>query len=173
MNYPQSALAPRTKLPAAFIPFEKSEIEQSIPNRFEKIVVNYPDRLAVKTRWHAFTYAQLNATANRIAHAVLDRCGMGSEPIALLFEHGAPFILALLGVLKAGKFYVPTDPTLPCARLADMLSDLQTRLILTNDANLAIARTLVSDAIQVISIDALGEQFPTENPALSVSPKDF
>ena len=173
MNYPQSALAPRTKLPDDFMPFEKSELEQSIPHRFEKMVVNYPDRLAVKTRWHAFTYAQLNATANRIAHAVLDRCGMGSEPVALLFEHGAPFIPALLGVLKAGKFYVPTDPALPYARLADLLSDLQTRLILTNNANLAMARALVSDAIQVINIDALGAQFPTENPALSISPKDF
>ena len=33
-----------------FVAFEKREIEQSIPQRFEKIVHQYPDRLAVKTK---------------------------------------------------------------------------------------------------------------------------
>ena len=32
-----------------FIEFEKEEIEQSIPDRFEEQVSKYPNRLAVKT----------------------------------------------------------------------------------------------------------------------------
>src|SRR5439155_10045255 len=97
----RAAVAPTNR----FIAFRKEEIEQSVPERFEQQVARYPDRLAVRDRRHEFTYAELNVAANRIAHAVLARCGEGEEPIALLFEHGAPVIAALLGVLKAGKIY--------------------------------------------------------------------
>jgi amino acid adenylation domain-containing protein len=136
------------------------------------MVARYPDRLAVKAKSRALTYVQLDAGANRIAHAVLERGGSVPAPIALLLDHGVSFIAALLGVLKAGKFYVPIDSALPHARAADLLSDLETRLILTNDANLSAARALVGDGVEVINIDALGERLPTEKPRVSVSPED-
>ena len=53
-----------------FIEFNKEEIEQSIPERFEKIVRMYPDRLAVKSEKHSLTYDQLNKAANRIAQKI-------------------------------------------------------------------------------------------------------
>src|SRR5262245_369773 len=95
----------------SFIPFRYADLEQSIPTRFEQQVQQGPTRLAVKTRQHALTYAALNHAANQIAHAVLARRGTGNEPIAMLFEQGAPLMAAILGVLKAGKMYVPLDPT--------------------------------------------------------------
>ncbi len=33
-----------------FVPFEKGEIEQSIPKRFEKMATMYSDRVAVKSK---------------------------------------------------------------------------------------------------------------------------
>ena len=41
-----------------FIEFKKEEIEQSIPDRFEKIVRLYPEQIAVKTDSHVVTYAE-------------------------------------------------------------------------------------------------------------------
>ena len=86
-----------------FIEFRREEIEQSIPDRFEQIVRKHPDRLALKTRTHVLTYAELNQAANRIAHSLLALRGDNREPIALLFENGAAFVIASLGVLKAGR----------------------------------------------------------------------
>jgi non-ribosomal peptide synthetase component F len=57
----------------SFVEFKKEEIEQSIPDRFERQVARYPDRIAVKTRGHTFTYDELNRAANRVAHAILDQ----------------------------------------------------------------------------------------------------
>ena len=54
-----------------FIEFPVEEINQSIPDRFEKIVAAHPGRLAVKTKQAELTYAELNQTANRVAHALL------------------------------------------------------------------------------------------------------
>jgi non-ribosomal peptide synthetase component F len=97
----------------AFVPFENTAINQSIAGRFEQQVAQHPDRLAVVSAESQLTYAELNQVANRIARAVLSHLGEGEEPVALLFEEGAFIIAAILGVLKAGKIYVPLDPAFP------------------------------------------------------------
>ena len=66
-----------------FIEFKKEEVEQSIPERFEQQVSRYPDRLAVKTRSQQLTYQELNHTANRIAHAILEQAGDNQAPVPI------------------------------------------------------------------------------------------
>ena len=56
-----------------FTEFTKEEIEQSIPQRFEKIVARYPDRRAVTMRDRSLTYGALNRSANRLAHKLFAR----------------------------------------------------------------------------------------------------
>ncbi|HXI25868.1 MAG TPA: amino acid adenylation domain-containing protein [Pyrinomonadaceae bacterium] len=138
-----------------FTPFAKKEIEQSIGARFESQVRKYPGNIAVKTARHCWSYAELNQRANKIAQTILDRFGDGEERICLLFEHDAPMISALLGALKAGKTYVPLDPTYPSERLAFILANSEATALLTNDQNLALAQQLVSDDAQLINIDHL------------------
>src|SRR5262245_61719201 len=101
-----------------FIEFTKEETEQSIAGRFEKIERKFPDRLAVKAGDRSLSYEALNQAANRVARAILAKCGQGNEPIALLFEHGIDAIVAILGTLKAGKFYFALDPLFPAERIA-------------------------------------------------------
>ena len=52
-----------------FVEFPEGEIELSIPERFEKIVGTFPDRLALKSKNCALIYRQLNEAANRVASA--------------------------------------------------------------------------------------------------------
>jgi len=156
-----------------FVEFKKEEIEQSIPNRFEEMVSKYPDRLAVMTSNHALTYDALNKAANRVAHGILAHRGEGNEPIVLLFQHDAPVITAILGVLKAGKIYVPLDPSYPIARLRYMLEDSQAALIFTDNRYLSLARELSKDALQVINLDEIDSNLSDKNLGLSTSPSAF
>ena len=153
-----------------FVEFKKEEIEQSIPDRFEQQVAKYPDRIAVKTRSHELTYDELNKAANRVAQAILAQRGEGEEPIALLFEQGAQLITTILGVLKAGKFYVPLDPSHPQARITSMLENLQAGLIITNDKNLCLAKEMAQNRIKAITLDELDSCATTENIGLTISP---
>src|SRR5262249_41570610 len=132
---------------------KKEEIEQSIPDRFEKIARLYPRRLAVKSKERSFTYEELNRAANRIAHCIVAKRGLGSEPIALLFEHGAEVIAALLAALKAGKFYVALDPSIPRERIGYILDDSQAGLIITNNRNSELARQLTKNTAALINIE--------------------
>ena len=111
LSYPWEASVPdRFAHPRnPFIPFDRRDIEQSIPRRFEQQVRLYPGRLAVQDNVCAFTYGELNRAANRVAWAILSASGKKVPTVVLLVEHGAPAIAALMGVLKAGKAYVPVD----------------------------------------------------------------
>jgi amino acid adenylation domain-containing protein len=147
--------------------FEKEEIAQSIPERFEKIVDRYPDRLAVKTRGHSVTYGELNRAANRLAQALLAARGGRQEPVAVLMEHDAPVVAAILGSLKAGKVYVPLDPSLPHARLQHVVNDLTASCIVTNRRHLSLARTLAGTSLDLFDSDELGSR-PDANPGVAI-----
>ncbi|MFQ5853582.1 MAG: amino acid adenylation domain-containing protein, partial [Candidatus Binatia bacterium] len=169
----RNQLSTRTNLIRAtnpFIEFKKEDIEQSIAQRFEDQVILFPHKIAVKTKNHQWTYSELNRTANQIAQTILRSCGCGEERVGLLFEHDAPMIVAILGVLKAGKTYVPLDPDYPTERLAYILEDSQAGAIITNSNNLVFAKTLINGTIQLINIDQIDATVPTTNPNVSVSP---
>src|ERR687894_1356762 len=158
----------RVDLTNAFTPFQKEETEQSIPQRFEQQVSRYPERLAVKTRSHQLTYAALNKVANRVARALLLQRGEGAESIALILEHKASMIAAILGVLKAGKAYVPLDPSFPYARNAYILEDSQAGLIVTNDENRSLAESLGENGHALIDIDEIDATLSEENVDLPI-----
>jgi amino acid adenylation domain-containing protein len=153
-----------------FIEFKKEEIEQSIPDRFEEQVAKYPDRLAVKSSSYALTYDELNKAANQVARAILAQRGEGQEPIALVFGKGTPLIITILGALKAGKIYLPLNPTYPRLRNLLILKDSQAGLIVTDNENLPVAREQAGNGVQLLNIDAIDSSLSTENLGLSISP---
>ena len=149
-----------------FVAFGKEDIEQSIPDRFERQAHQFPDRIAIKTKTHQFTYDQLNKAANRVARAILAQRGIGEEPIALLIEQGSP----MLGVSKAGKIAVTLDPSYPQERTSYMLMDSQAGLILTNDKNFSLASELADNGRHPLNIEDLDGGLATEDLGLSISP---
>jgi amino acid adenylation domain-containing protein len=176
LNLPseQEAIRPKYFHPSGtFVEFRKEEIEQSIPARFEKIVTECPEQIAVKMGDRTLTYATLDRAANRVARTLVATRGNGNEPIALLFEHGIDVIVALLGVLKAGKFYVALDPSFPLKRIEYILKDSQTPAIITNNRNLALARELSKDAGALVNYDDLNDALSSGNYCYSVSPDEI
>lgn len=153
----------RIKPSHPFIQFKDEAIEQSIPERFEQQVSAYCDRLAIKSNERSFTFRALNQTANRVARKILSRRGERVEPIALLFDHGAGVLAAMLGVLKARKFYLVLDSNYPRDRLMYMLEDSGARLIVADSNNLAFARELSNGSIDVVDFDEPNESFSDLN----------
>jgi amino acid adenylation domain-containing protein len=153
-----------------FTAFSREETEQTLPERFKRQVQHNPDRLAVKTPREQWSYADLDAMSNRLAHAVLNACGEGRDAVALLVEHGASVVAAVLGVLKAGRPYVGLDPSHAHARLAHVLADCTPELILTDSPNLARATQLAGTALPTLALDTIDRSLSGDDPALSRSP---
>jgi amino acid adenylation domain-containing protein len=153
------------------IEFKIEEVEQSIPERFEKIVRQYPQRIAVKMGEVVVTYADLNAMANRLARMILTQQGDKAEAIALLFENGPAQMAAMLGILKTGNFFALLDPSFPRARLEAVLENSQAKLIITDRKNLSLAQELATHCRRPIEFETIGSEVSAENLQLSISPK--
>ncbi|MGW1658030.1 amino acid adenylation domain-containing protein, partial [Streptomyces atratus] len=104
----------------------------SLPEMFRAQVRAIPDALAVVGPDAALTYAELDARANRLAHALIAR-GVGPEQlVAVALPRTAELVVAILAVLKTGAAYVPVDPEYPAARIAYMLDDARPVLVVTD-----------------------------------------
>ncbi len=176
INHPPEQQGMRDKCfysPGTFVEFPEEEIQTSIPARFEKMVRMYPDRLAVKDKDRSLTYGELNSAANEIAHAILEKRDRGTEPIALLFEHGIDMIPAIFGVLKAGKFYLGLDPSFPKDRNCRMLEDSGVGLILSNYRNLGLANDTVRNVMSVLNVDEIANSTPSKDPDLTITAEEI
>ena len=80
--------------------FTPADMALTVFHRFEQQANLFPDRLALGDGGSHVTYAELNAAANRLARAIVDRRGATVEPVALLLEHGPAHPLAIMAVLK-------------------------------------------------------------------------
>jgi amino acid adenylation domain-containing protein len=156
-----------------FVEFPTEDVETSIPERFEKVVRAHPDHLAIKSPVDELTYDELNSAANRVAHALLDHDRSEAEPVALLYETGVPIIVAMLGVLKAGHFFVLLDPSLPKEKMAAVLAKSQARLVLSDARNLQMAREVAGAGLKVVDYESLNRCTITANCKLSVTPQMF
>jgi amino acid adenylation domain-containing protein len=162
--------APRVDALYPWTPFEDEELDQSITERFEKQVRADPGRLAIKTPDRSFTYDRLNRVANRLARTILSMRGDGLEAVALLFDHNAEALAAMLAVLKAGKFYLVLDPAFPLDRLAYMLADSGAGLIVTDAKNLPLAGQLAQGRLPAVNIKEIDETISSDDLDLHPSP---
>ncbi|MEH2280997.1 MAG: amino acid adenylation domain-containing protein [Nostoc sp.] len=104
-----------------------------IHQMFEMQVERSPQAVAVVCENTQLTYRQLNNRANQLAHH-LRALGVGPEVlVGICLERSLEMIVGLLGILKAGGAYVPLDPAYPSERLAFILEDTQTPVLLTQE----------------------------------------
>jgi amino acid adenylation domain-containing protein len=152
-----------------FEEFSTEELEQSIPERFEKQVARHAGGLAVKTAGWELTYRELDRFASRVARSILAKRGRRNEPVALLLEQDAPLLAAILGVLKSGNLYVPLDPGYPLPRLEEMLRHAGAETVIADDANLELATRLAAGVRSLLSMEAVAAA-PAEDLRLQISP---
>ncbi len=91
--------------------------------QFEERARRHPEAPALRFEEQVLSYGELDAAAEGLAGR-LTELGVGPEvPVALLLERGPSFIVALLAAWKAGGAYLPLDPGLPARRLATLLEE--------------------------------------------------
>jgi amino acid adenylation domain-containing protein len=156
-----------------FVEFPIEDVERSIPERFERIVRQYPDRIAVKTRDHQCTYDELNKRANRLAHYILTRRGPAQEPVALFLDHWVPLMVAHLAALKAGKFSLGLDPAADRTRTVHLLDDSCAGVVIADSETRETARELASEKSEVIDLDDIMPSLSDADPRIHIPPDAY
>ncbi|RKG76773.1 amino acid adenylation domain-containing protein, partial [Corallococcus exercitus] len=148
--------------------------EACVHSLFEAQVRNAPEALAAVFEGTELTYAQLDARANQLAHALRQR-GVGPEVrVALSVERSLDIVIGLLGILKAGGAWVPVDPLLPRERLAFMLEDSAAQVLVTQQALVDRFPEALRDRALCLDTErgALAEE-PTHAPRTGVTPANM
>ena len=122
----------------------------TVAGLFAQRVAACPDAVALADGPRRVTYAGLDAAAGRVA-GVLRAAGAGPGDVVGVCAAGAGQMVAgLLGVLRAGAAYLPLDPGYPAARLAFMLADSGTSLVLAGPGTVLPP----ADGVRVIPLGA-------------------
>lgn len=91
-----------------------------------------PLRIAVQSDECQYTYDDLNWMSEAVA-LVLRQKGVQRGSIVGLYSRPSPnSVIGILGIWKAGAAYLPLDPRLPSERIANILGDAQSEVVLTD-----------------------------------------
>lgn len=127
---------------------------------FEARVAAEPGAVALVCGDERLSYDELNVRANRLAHR-LRRLGVGPETlVSVCLERSVEMVVALLGVLKAGGAYVPLDPASPPGRIAWILEDTRSPVLVTTNA---LVERLPPHAAQPVLLDVERESLASES----------
>src|SRR5438046_1555460 len=166
--YSKPVQNPHDKPSNEFVSFRPEKLEQNLIERFEKIVHRYPHHVAVKMGEMATTYAELNAMSNRVARAIVAARSSAPEPVGLFFATGVAQIAAVLGALKAGKFFVLLDPSFPKDRNAVILEDSQAQFLLVDEQNISFARQAADNGCRVMEFESISDKGRAEDLELEI-----
>jgi amino acid adenylation domain-containing protein len=137
---------------------------------FERSVDRAPGSIAAVCRGEELTYAELEARANRLARLLLDLGVRRGDPVGVWLERSLDMPVAVLGILKAGGFYLPLDAAWPADRVESILGGTRTRAIVAGPGLLSAVEEMrwrlpeLSDTVCLAFPDA-------EPPAEEIDPE--
>ncbi|MSU58569.1 MAG: non-ribosomal peptide synthetase [Pedosphaera sp.] len=126
---------------------------------FEAQAERRPEAVALVLEHTHLTYRQLNSRANRLARELRVAGVERGTMVTICVEPSIEMVVGLLGILKAGGAYVPLAPEYPKDRLAFMLADTNSPVLLTQRR---LTTHLPARETKTIFLDAL-EATPPEN----------
>ena len=109
-----------------------------------------PGHEAVRFQGNAVSYRDLDEKATHLAARLIERGVVPGDIVGLCLERTPDLVVAMLAIMKAGAAYLPLDPEYPRDRIALMIEDSQTRLVVTSAV---LAASLGLGADHAFSLD--------------------
>lgn len=98
-------------------------------------------RVALLFEDQVYTYGDLEALSNRVAHSLIDRGIRRGDIVCQVVRSRPELIINLFGILKSGATYAPLDPSLTERELSTQLTDCRPAIVIVDDDTL-IKRTV-------------------------------
>ncbi|MDR1706772.1 MAG: amino acid adenylation domain-containing protein [Prevotella sp.] len=110
---------------------------ETIISLFEKQAELTPDNIAIDFAGATTTYRELWIKVNELSSYISYNYNIKeNDAIVLCLDRSELMIISLLAILQTGAAYVPVSPNYPDERIAFILADTKTKLVLTNSAHL-------------------------------------
>ena len=108
----------------------------SINKSFEEQVLRYSDNVALVYDNHYVTYDLLNRKANQLGSYLRVKYDIQPDDlIGICMDRSEFMLISIIGIMKSSAAYVPIDPSYPDERIAYILSDIKTKVVIINKDN--------------------------------------
>ena len=107
--------------------------ERSVVAMFEDRAELDAERVALRQEGSELSFAELRRQTDALAAALLERGLEPGDRVAVLGRRSPLAVVAILAALRARAAYVPIDPSVPRARLDQVLADSGARLLLAGE----------------------------------------
>ncbi|MFG2652943.1 amino acid adenylation domain-containing protein [Streptomyces sp. NPDC048436] len=142
------------------------EAPWGIPGLVRAVRLRQPDAVACESERRVITYAELDALSDAFADDVLAATGGVRGVVAMVLPRGIDMMVAMLGVLKAGCWYLPVALDEPDERLRAMLETARPLAVLGGPAQVGDAFA----GIPRLSVRRHLPPSPSERPLPSTGP---
>ncbi|PSB11072.1 non-ribosomal peptide synthetase [Pleurocapsa sp. CCALA 161] len=132
-------------------------VTKTIDRLFEIQVAKAPFKIAVVDRDTQLTYQELNTKANQIGKLLQSLGLQKGDFVGIWQERSVNFAIAILAVLKAGGVYVPIDSSYPAERIAYILANSESKILLRDRFCLENSASILEHCIQLEHIICLDE----------------
>ena len=122
----------------------------SIVERLHESVTANPHKAALICTESKLSYIDLDHKSNLVAHYLLSNTMPEHGPIAVFMERSSEAIIAILGILKAGRCFLPIDVNYPASRADYILDDAKVGLVISSQQHSVL---LAQHSYQTLRID--------------------
>ena len=126
-----------------------------------------PHQIAAVSNQEQITYSTLNSRANQLARYLISHGAGPDSLVAVHLNRSIDLLIALVGVLKAGAAFLPLDASLPKGRVAGILKDSESPIVLTCAA---LAASFWDSSARIVFIDSERGAWQRESGADFASP---
>ncbi|KAL2911187.1 hypothetical protein HK105_209353 [Polyrhizophydium stewartii] len=145
---------------------------------FEARAKQHPDWRAVEHGDAHLSYGDLDACGCALAAALASHGVQRGSRVAVVMQRSIEFVVALVGVLKAGATIVPVDSSFPADRIQFMLDDASVCAIVTtaSEADRVVQLSVGDRAVVVADARALlasGVSFAPQTQHMATANDDF
>ncbi len=149
---------------------DMKQTDETIVSRFEKIVSKNKSKIALKYGQTEITYKQLNAKANCVANYIIKQKIKKGSPVSIIFDKSIEMFIAMLGIMKAGCYYIPILPEEEQKRAEFIVQNSESELLITEKKYSTQIGSNVIEKRLVID-DLLNND--TSTPNISIKPSDL
>ena len=107
----------------------------------------WPTKTAIICGNRRWTYAEIDASANRLAHALIAEGVERGDRVAVYLDNSAEAVIAIFAILKAGAVFLVVNPTTKAEKLAYILNNCR-------------ATALVTTTRKMVALDAIWSETP-------------
>lgn len=116
----------------------------------EETARRLPDRTAVVCGDERWTFAQIDAAANRLGNALISQGVARGDRVAVYMENSIETVVSIFAILKAGAVFSVVNPSTKADKLAYIVRDEQAVALIT--ANDTQRRRVVSEMLQLAPV---------------------